>query len=156
MKATIGNIPSVVISGKTYSAAQIVDKTLLARRPVNVYHITNLKKPFGQIKAGAPVGVVYSWIGPSNFTNGKMYWQFFRSDGSTYYAEHRSTDFDQSSLKQQGAITVLEQIESEKPPQGETWQRTITKIAVFSIVAYAAVSIISNTTGVGRRKIIYL
>lgn len=148
----IGNVPSVVIGGKTFSATQIIDKTLIARVSVPVYRSNNLRKPFARVRAGAPVGIVYSWIGPTGNVNtgGKMYWQFYDSNGQSYYAEQNSRSFDLSSLRQQGALTAIEQAEQEQAQQPKSWQSIALSLGITAIVVFAGAKIISNAISPGR------
>ena len=155
------SVPSVSIGGKVFSASQIVGKTLIARRTVPVYRVGQWNKPFGKVRPGAPVGVVYSWIGPTGYvnTNGKLYWQFYNTDGTTYYAEQTNTSFDLSALKQQGAITALEQVEQEREQDKEppTLLGTLTKLGITAIAVWGAVTYFSNRGGGNKGgRIIYL
>ena len=97
-----------------FNAQDIVGKTLIARRNIPLYRAGDYKKPFAQVKSGAPVGTVYSWIGPNTATGGKLYWQFYDNTGNTYYAEHRSGAFNVQALKEQGVLTTLEQVQQEQ------------------------------------------
>ncbi len=98
-----------------YSASQVVGKTLIAKRIVDVYNkvpdMTGSQKIAG-VKAGLPVGVVYSWVQNSN--DKSLWWQFQNPNGTFYYVQHQPGYFDIDALRQQGALSTLEQIELEK------------------------------------------
>jgi hypothetical protein len=135
----------------TYSADQIVNKTLTARSQVDVFDRVpgNGGKKIAVVKSGYPVGVVYSWV---QDTDKSLWWQFKSSDGSWYYVKHASGIFDVTSLKQQGALTTLEKIEQEQNADkpwyavlGETAQKAITNgLLILAGVVVAKEFIKSN------------
>lgn len=93
----------------TYSADQIIGKTLTARRTLVAYdlptYMANSQK-IGTIKIGQSAGVVYSYVGG---TPGKpLFWQFKGNNGKDYYIVHQEGAFDVQSLKDQGALTTAE------------------------------------------------
>lgn len=95
----------------TFSAAEIVGKTLIAKSQVNVYSLPDDSKQYkiAVVKKGAYVGTVYSWIQKP----GGLFWQF-QSGNSFYYVKHFTGAFDVTKLKKQGALTVEEQTASEE------------------------------------------
>jgi hypothetical protein len=103
-----------------YSAEQIVGKTLIAKRIVDVWNrvpdIPGATKIAG-VKAGMPVGVVYSWV--QNSQDKSYWWQFKNANGTFYYVQHAPGYFDIDALRQQGALSTLEQIELEKKKEEE-------------------------------------
>lgn len=144
-----------------FNAQDIVGKTLIARRNIPLYQAGNFKKPFAQVRSGQPVGVVYAWIGPNTNTGGKLYWQFYNKNGTTYYAEHVKGAFSVQALKEQGVLTTLEQVQQEQDnAQPPTLLGSVTKIAIWGIVAFAGVKLITNVienrSGGGSGRIIYL
>ena len=155
--AALAGNPVVNIGGKSYDAGQILDKTLIARKKVPVYRINDLRKSVGYISAGAPIGVVYAWIGPVSQpghidTRGKLFWQFYDASQGTYYVEHESNAFDASALKQQGAITTWEQVEAEKDKEPQSWQQTLTNIATTGILVFAGVILLKSAIPGGNRR----
>lgn len=103
-----------------YSAAQILGKTLIAKRIVDVYNrVPDMggSKIIAGVKTGQPVGVVYSWV--QNSIDKSYWWQFRNNDGTFYYVKHAPGYFDIDALKQQGALSTLEQIEAEKKKEEE-------------------------------------
>lgn len=95
----------------TFSAAEIVGKTLIAKSQVNVYSLPNDNKQYkiAVVKKGAYVGTVYSWIQKP----GGLYWQF-QSGNSFYYVKHFTGAFDIAKLKKQGTLTVEEQTSQQE------------------------------------------
>jgi len=133
-------ILKIELDNKLYDPGTILDKTLVAAKDVKVYHSAPNKyfpnpKPFGVVKAGQPVGIVYSWLSPDPAQNLSSVWWLFwpvtpYSDGY-YYAKHEEDDFDLSALRQQGVISVAEQIEEEKKKEEdenkEWWEKLFDK-----------------------------
>lgn len=100
--------------GASYSADEIIGKTLVAKVRVGYYtDPTDSAKPIGYVAAGQPIGVVYSYLMP-NPTYGRsgLWWAFKGSSGNFYYVKHQLDTFDVDSLKQQGALTEMEKIEA--------------------------------------------
>jgi hypothetical protein len=95
----------------TFSAAEIVGKTLIAKSQVNVYSLPDVNKQYkiAVVKKGAYVGTVYSWIQKP----GGLFWQF-QSGNSFYYVKHFTGAFDVTKLKKQGTLTVEEQTSQEE------------------------------------------
>ena len=90
----------------TYSAEQIIGKTLIARQNVAIKRLPTSAAPVVYTaKPGSYVGTVYSWVteGPD------LYWQFYDSNGKAYYSLHRPGLYSIDSLQDQGALTVKEQ-----------------------------------------------
>lgn len=95
----------------TFSAAEIVGKTLIAKKQINVYSLPDDDKQYkiAVVKKGAYVGTVYSWIQKP----GGLWWQF-QSGNKFYYVKHFTGAFDVTKLKKQGALTVEEQTATEE------------------------------------------
>jgi len=98
----------------TYSAEQIIGKTLIANRAVNIYRLPDDKaKSVYTVNAGQLVGVVDSYISPSAQKNRKfLYWQFVDQNGKFFYVRHEEGAFNIKALKDQGALTTAEQNEN--------------------------------------------
>jgi hypothetical protein len=98
----------------TFSAAEIVGKTLIAKQSIKVFNAPSYKPGSLQVatvKAGQPVGVVFSWTGGK--AGEPLNWQF--SDGGRFfYVQHQAGAFDVSALKQQGALTPTEKAEQQR------------------------------------------
>lgn len=99
-------------SADLYSAADILEQTLIAKTDVPVYYSVprdgDGALPNAVVKSGNPVGVVYSWIGPDPQGLGiaNLWWMFYGPNGTYYYAEHIPGRYDVSALKQQGILTA--------------------------------------------------
>jgi hypothetical protein len=94
----------------TYSADQIIDKVLIAKKPVPVYDLPpydKLAKQIAVVQPSQTVGTVYSYVGgtPGKF----LCWQFYDKNNKAYYAAHVSGYYDVQSLKDQGALTTKEE-----------------------------------------------
>ena len=90
----------------TYSADQIINKTLIGLTPVDVKLFPLDSKPIHHtIQPGLPVGVVWSWV---QDTNGNVWWMFYDTFGNPFYVKHKVGEFSIQSLQDQGAVTVKE------------------------------------------------
>lgn len=95
----------------TYSAADIVGKTLIAKGKVNLYDSPyDDAQVIATLQPGATVGVVLSWVSPSVAAGRHLfYWQFLDGQGNYYYAAHFVGEFDIQSLQDQGTLTAAQQ-----------------------------------------------
>jgi hypothetical protein len=97
----------------TFSADQIIGKTLIAKKPVAIYAAPG-QKSIATVAPGDPVGVVYSYIGGTG--GNPLFWQFYVKTAGVekaYYAKHETDAFNNLSLTDQGVKTTAE-IEKEK------------------------------------------
>lgn len=95
----------------TYSASQIVGKSLIARQTVPIKRQPSKSAPTVYTATpGTFIGVVYSWVteGPD------LYWQFLDENGKPYYTLHKPGLYSIDALQDQGALTVQEQTEQEQ------------------------------------------
>lgn len=131
----------------TYSANEIIGKTLIARRPVNLYRAANDNaQSIYEVEPGQNVGKVYSYLSPGD-TRSVLYWQFYDQNGRPYYAKHLTGNFDISSLSEQGALTVEEQAEQAAEAEQTTSDKifsTIKLLALYGVGAYLINAIIQK------------
>lgn len=86
-----------------YSAADIVGKTLIAARPVNLTRLpNNTSEVIYTVPENNSIGVVYSYVN----NNGSLYWQFFDKNNTEYYSKHEIGAYLISGLISQGVITT--------------------------------------------------
>ncbi len=133
-----------------YSMNQIVDKTLYAKSDMYVYgHAENGTPPIYGVKAGDPIGVVYSWL-DANPTYGRTgIWFMFYPPGGTlkyYYAPYVQGWYNVSALQEQGALTEVEIIAEQKEKEeaaNKTWYEVLADklIPVITWVALGAAAI---------------
>lgn len=138
----------------SYSADQIIGKTLTAKKTTPVYNLPSffsLAKQVYTIKPGETIGTVYSYVGGSP---GKpLNWMFKTRIGLqevTYYTEHEPDNVDRNALQDQGVKTQRE-IEKEK---AEAAKSTGTKIfdfvkkyAIIAGLAYGAFLVFKTYKG---------
>ena len=93
----------------TYSADQIIGKTLIAKTLVPLYRYPNDgAEVVFNVKKGQNIGIVYSYLSPGpNRTN--LYWMFKDANDKFYYSEHKEDIYDVKALADQGALTFQEQ-----------------------------------------------
>lgn len=108
-----------------YSADQVIDKMLFARQPVKLKRVPeDSANVIYVVPVGAAVGKVYSWLDIKPGIRTNLYWMFYDSNGKPYYAEHKEGLFDLGTLREQGAVSVKEQVEAERA-KAETLKETI-------------------------------
>jgi hypothetical protein len=138
----------------TYSADQIVSKTLIAKKPVPVYDLPfydKLSKQIAVIKPGNTIGVVFSWVGG---TPGKpLNWEFKGNAGKMYYVAHVPGYFDVQSLRDQGVQTTAE----IKQEQNESEMSTGDKLAQYlkksgNVLLYGGLALVALNVFLKNRK----
>jgi len=92
-------------TGKTFSAGDIIGKTLIATRKVTI--INSQGAPIGFVNAGQPVGVVDSYL-PIKPGERSVLWWAFNMNGFFYYVAHQQNLFDVSAIKKQGVLSLDE------------------------------------------------
>lgn len=117
--------------GDVYNAANIVDKTLIAKKNVPVYEYPgDSKKPVGYIAAGDPVGVVYSYLPADPLDDRKTLWWMFHpatNYSKYFYAPHYEGLYDVNALKQQGVLSTEEELEEKELADLPWYERLIRK-----------------------------
>lgn len=118
-----------------YSAAQVIDKTLMAKVRVPIFNRvpdnthTQVPQEIGFASPGSPVGRVFSYI-EADPTRGRqnLWWVFWPVSNfeGYYYAEHKPGNYDVSALRQQGAISVKEEFE-KKDDADKPWYEKFIK-----------------------------
>jgi len=105
----------------TYSANDIVGKSLIAKRTIPVFKLpaATWNNRIGVVNKGNSVGVVYSYVQRPD----GIYWMFKPKFGSTYYVKHNPGDFDLSNLQTQGVISQEEKAEEERREELSWWER---------------------------------
>lgn len=110
----------VNFDGYLFPVYQLLDKTLIARVPVNLYS----NKPsnggviIGNVSAGNPIGTIDSYVG--GIMGEPLYWQFRTAGGLVYYVEHAPNRFNVSFLEQQGVLNV-EQIHQQQQQDAQSF-----------------------------------
>jgi len=131
----------------TYNAAQIVGKTLYAYRDIPITrNPSNGAASVFTVKAGSPVGIVYSFLAPKEGRT-NLWWVFKDSNGREYYAEHREGLYDFRALNSQGAKdteTLIKEQEAANQSPREFWSNKITIIAGLILAAYLLKEPIKN------------
>lgn len=127
----------------SYSADQIVGKTLFAKKPTPVYNLPSfypnaVKKLV--IKPGEIIGTVYSWVGGS--AGQPLNWMFKTKVGLqevTYYTKHEDDNVDKDLLKDQGVKTTKELQEEKEEANKSTGDKLIDTLK--SVLKYAGIGI---------------
>ena len=93
----------------TFKASDIIDKTLIAKRAVNLYRLPEDGAPvIYTVAPGQTVGKVFTYL-TAGLNRQNLYWGFYDANGKPYYAEHKTGYFDIKALSEQGALTLAEQ-----------------------------------------------
>lgn len=93
----------------TFKASDIIDKTLIAKKAVNLYRLPEDGAPvIYTVAPGQTVGKVFTYLtaGPNR---SNLFWGFYDANNKPYYAEHQTGYFDIKALSEQGALTLAEQ-----------------------------------------------
>jgi len=130
----IGDIaPNINVSDPTYSADQIVGRTLIAKVNVTAYDEpedgSNVVNSFNP---GQTVGVVTSWE-DANAALGisVLNWQFMDANGTPYYVPHYVGEFDIQALADQGALTAGQQTQAAIDANTPSWLVTLKTFCKF-------------------------
>lgn len=127
----------------SYSADQIIGKTLYAKKPTPVYNLPSFY-PNAQkkivIKPGQIIGTVYSYVGgqpgqPLNW----MYKGKVGLNEVTYYTEHEPDNVDKGLLQDQGVKTTKEIQEEKEEANKSTGDKLIDTLK--SVLKYAGIGI---------------
>lgn len=98
-----------------FSITQLVGKTLYLKQSSRYYKVDNLSNSsasVGTLKAGS-MFVVDSYLSPRPGRD-NYYFTFFGSDGSYLAVAYENEKFSLSKLKEQGALTVIEEQDKNK------------------------------------------
>lgn len=135
----IGAIVGIPVPGDVYNAGDLINKTLIAHRDVPVYIFPGESEvPIGIVKAGNPVGIVYSYLSPSPTQDRtRLWWQFSPASNYDryYYAPHEQGYYDVSAIRQQGVLTLEEKQEEEELANLPWYERLIRKYGGWVVLA---------------------
>jgi len=138
----------------TFSADQIVGKTLTARRTLVAFDLPIYEQGFkkiGEIKPGQSAGVVFSYVGGR--PGEPLHWQFKGNNGKMYYIPHLEGNFLISSLRDQGALTtqeIKEKDESANMSTGEQLTAWVKKSG--NLIIYAGLGLLALNVILKNRK----
>jgi hypothetical protein len=107
-----------------YNANDIIGKSLIAKRRVNVYSIakTDHRYRLAFVKPGNSVGIVKSFIQRPD----GIWWEFDRPlNAGTYYVKQQAGAFDISNLQKQGVLTVEEKAEQARQEELSWYERLL-------------------------------
>lgn len=108
----------IVVGGQRYTANQLLDKQLFASKDTHLYK-GDLKTIIRTIKAGQPLGRVYSYL-KASISRPKSALELFDNPAYTgipYYVLNEEDTIDTAFLKAQGTQNVSEEIIAEKEKQ---------------------------------------
>lgn len=100
----------------TYTADQIIGKTLVAKKDTTGYYGSPLSDKTFKIFAGQNVGKVYSYVQKTS-PDGKLYWMFYDSANKPYYVQHN--DAISMNMVDSAMTKTQEEIIKEKKEQQE-------------------------------------
>lgn len=139
----------------TYTADQIVGKTMIARKNIPLKREPRKSAETVYVaKPGITVGVVYSWVN----ADGGIWWMYYDQNGKTYYTYHEPGAYDIKSLDAQG-VESLEQVQEDKQKAESPVSYYVTKLlkpVTYVIIGYfglkAALDIIETSNRPKRRR----
>jgi len=131
----------------TFSADQIIGKTLIAKRPVKLYRSAfDSATVIYTVDPGQSIGKVYSYLATAPGRT-SVYWAFYDDQQRPYYTPHIQGNFDIKTLSDQGALTVNQQQEQQQEEQMSTTDKAfklIRNIALYAAGAYLLKGLISK------------
>jgi hypothetical protein len=131
----------------SYSADQIIGKSLIARLPVKIYRFAIDSAPsVYTVTPSQNIGVVQSYLNP-NENRSVLYWVFKDANQKNYYVRHSTNTFDVQSLKEQGALTTAEVTEAEKDKNLSLTDKifkNLQKAVIVGAVVYLAAAFIKS------------
>lgn len=135
--------------GEIFNAGDILNKTLIAKVGVPVYRQpVDGSKPFGTVKAGQPVGVVYAWLDPKPPERAGLWWSFYDGFNQTYFTPHKENIFDVNALRQQGVISTEEKVQEEQEKEDlenlPWYERLIKKYGTTVVLALLGAAVIKG------------
>lgn len=126
-----------------YSAADLVNKTLIAKQPIAIKRLPLDSAPtVFTVLSGQPVGKVYSWLAAGTGRQ-SLYWMFLDANNRPYYAPHSANSFSLSAIKQQGVVSVKEAAEAEAA-KAETTGDFLKKYAKTALYVIAAAVVLKS------------
>lgn len=135
----------------TYSANQIVGKTLIAKKPVAIKRLPSKSAPtVYTVPVGSTVGVVYSWIS----RDGLVWWMYYDDKGNTYYTQHEPGRYDVGALSAQGTQS-LEQIQEDQKKDDSPVGYYIEKLAkpvVMVVIGYFFLNAVLDVSTKTRKR----
>lgn len=141
----------ITIGGKTYSANQIIGKTVTAARETKVYSNAKGTRVVGTVKAGQVIGKVSSYILASSPNSDGRSWLMFDDGVNFTFVPNEAVSG--SALKDQGTKTVAEEVKEEeekKAREDDPWGYYIKKYGLPALLIIGAV-IIAN--GVAKESV---
>jgi len=138
-------------SYKLYNIGDLIDKTLYASNDIDIYTNKPVKyglQPVGKVHAGNPVGVLYSWVTDDD---GTILFQFMGANSNyantlgSYFTKYDATDYDVEALKQQGILSIDEQLAAEaeeKRKANLTLADRAEEILKYGILAFVGVALV--------------
>jgi hypothetical protein len=138
----------------TFSADQIVGKSLIAKKTLVVYDLPFYMqgaKKIAEIKPGQTAGVVFSYVGG---TPGKpLNWEFKGNAGKMYYIPHVSGYFDVSTLRDQGVQTTQEVQQKAAEENKSTIDKLLDSLkSSGKIVLYGGLALVALNVFLKNRK----
>jgi hypothetical protein len=127
--------------GLAYEAGYVIGKTLKAKKDIPVYKApldSADNKPMYKVKAGYPVGVVFSYLQPNGTDRTGLWWMFENDPYSKfkyYYVKHDVNGFDVSLLQQQMQAEGIKDVATkaqEAVDENLTLEQKIIKYAKYA------------------------
>jgi hypothetical protein len=130
-----------------YSASEIIGKDLFAKQPIILKRVPTDSAPgIYTVAPGGRVGQVYSYLDYKPGIRNSLYWMFYDSANRPYYSEHKEGAYDLNTLKEQGSLSVKEQLaaEAKKSEGTKDFIERILKYGLVAVVGYGIFKTIIN------------
>jgi hypothetical protein len=152
----VSDYATITVGGQQYSANQILDKTVYAKQKTAVYMNGDWKTPEYYVQPGQMIGVVYSYLSPSAARDGRSALLFYNGLNQAYYVINENT-IDTGTLKEQGALTVKQEIQAEKDKElreNSPVEYYLKKYGVPAILIISGIVIAGNLARDGFKHIL--
>jgi hypothetical protein len=122
----------------TFNAADIIGKTLVARKTTDIVRApSDDANVVYEATPGQSIGTVYSYLLPGT-NRSSLYWQFIDENNKPYYVKHSTGQFDISTIRGQGVLT-LEEKQEQAASAAETTSDKIFRYIKNGFLVAAAV-----------------
>lgn len=143
----VADYDQITVGGKKYTVNQIIDKSVVASKETKLYsNASGTGTVVGTVKAGQPIGIVYSYIKPNQASSDGRSWLMFESTYNKFFYVPNEV-VSGSGLKEQGIKTVTEEIKAEelaKERQADPFAYYIKKFGVPALLIVGAIIILNG------------
>lgn len=144
----VSNYETITVGGKTYTANQLLDKTVIAGKDTKLYsNASGSGTVVGIVKAGQPIGKVFSYLRPDQ-ADGRSWLMFETSTYNKFYFVPNEAA-SSTGLQEQGTKTVDQEVKEEEErlqKENDPLLYYLKKIAVPAVLILGGI-VLASTVG---------